>query len=172
MINIRPAKLEDAAAIVEIYNQGIRARVATFQTQERSTADIQSWFENPNQPLLVATLEDSVVAWIHASPYRPAASTWYAGIAEYSVYVARSAHGRGVGHALMLEFFRACEAVGIWKLLSRIFPENKASLALCVKTGFREVGIYQRHAMLDGVWRDVVIVEKLLEPDQSSAHKP
>lgn len=161
MINIRPAKLEDAA-IVEIHNQGIRARVATFQTQERCTADIQTWFENPKHPLLVATLEDSVVGWIHASPYRPAASIWYAGIAEYSVYVSSSAHGQGVGLALMLEFFEACEAVGIWKLLSRIFPENTASLALCAKTGFREVGIYQRHAMLDGVWCDVVIVEKLL----------
>ena len=163
MIKIRPAKLEDAATIVEIYNQGIRARVATFQTQERTVADIQTWFENPKHPLLVAALEDSVVGWIHASPYRAAASTWYAGIAEYSVYVASGAHGRGVGLALMLECFRACQALGIWKLVSRIFPENTASLALCAKTGFREVGVYQRHAVLDGVWRDVVIVEKLLE---------
>jgi L-amino acid N-acyltransferase YncA len=163
MINIRPAKLEDAAAIVEIYNQGIRARVATFQSQERTIADIQTWFNDPKHPLLVALLEDSVVGWIHASPYRPASSTWYAGIAEYSVYVASNAHGRGVGQALMLEFFKACEAVGIWKLASRIFPENTASLALCAKTEFREVGVYHKHAKLDGVWRDVVIVEKLLE---------
>jgi L-amino acid N-acyltransferase YncA len=163
MINIRTAKLKDATAIVEIYNQGIRARVATFQTQERTVADIQTWFNDPKHPLLVAILEDSVVGWIHASAYRPAASTWYAGIAEYSVYVSNSAHGSGVGQTLMLEFFKACQTVGIWKLVSRIFPENMASLALCAKTGFREVGIYQRHAMLDGVWRDVVIVEKLLE---------
>jgi phosphinothricin acetyltransferase len=163
MITIRPAQLEDAAAIVEIYNQGIRARVATFQTQKRTVSDIQSWFNDPKHPLLVALLEDAVVGWIHASSYRPAASTWYAGIAEYSVYVASSAHGQGVGLALMLEFFKACEAVGIWKLVSRIFPENTASLALCAKTGFREVGIYQKHARLDGVWRDVVIVEKLLK---------
>lgn len=164
MIKIRPAKLEDAVAIVEIYNQGIRARVATFQTQERRVADIQTWFEDPKHPLLVALIEDTVVGWIHVSPYRPTASTWYAGIAEYSVYVASSVHGCGVGQALMLELFEVCRAVRIWKLVSRIFSENTASLALCAKTGFREVGIYQRHAMLDGVWRDVVIVEKLLEP--------
>jgi L-amino acid N-acyltransferase YncA len=164
MSNIRFAKPENAAAIVEIHNQGIRARVATFQTQERTVADIQSWFNDPKYPLLVALLEDSVVGWIHASPYRPAASTWYAGIAEYSVYVSSSAHGQGVGQALMLEFFKVCQEIGIWKLISRIFPENTASLVLCAKTGFREVGIYQRHAMLEGVWRDVVIVEKLLEP--------
>ncbi len=164
MIKVRAAQPKDAATIIKIYNQGIRARVATFQTQERTLADIQTWFENPKYPLLVAQLGDSVVGWIHASPYRPAASTWYAGIAEYSVYVASSAHGRGMGMALMLGFFKACQAVGIWKLVSRIFPENTASLALCAKTGFRQVGVYQRHAMQDGVWRDVVIVEKLLEP--------
>jgi L-amino acid N-acyltransferase YncA len=171
MINIRPAQPEDAATIVEIYNQGIRARGATFQTQERTVDDIQSWFNDPKHPLLVALLEDSVVGWIHASPYRAASLTWYAGIAEYSVYVSSSAHGQGVGLALMLEFFKACEAVGIWKILSRIFPENTASLALCAKTGFREVGVYQRHAMQGGVWRDVVIVEKLLEAQLLSSPK-
>ena len=162
MINIRPAKLEDAEAIVKIYNQGIRARVATFQTQERKVDDINTWFDDPKHPLLVALLENAVIGWIHASSYR--STPWYAGIAEYSVYVASNAHGQGVGMALMLEFFKACETIGIWKLVSRIFPENTASLVLCAKTGFREVGIYQKHARLDGVWRDVVIVEKLLEP--------
>jgi L-amino acid N-acyltransferase YncA len=161
MIQTRPATLEDAAAIVEIYNEGIRARVATFQTQERTVQEIQAWFDDPKHPLLVATLENIVVGWVHASSYRN--TSYYAGIVEYSVYVAANAHGRGVGLALMLEFFKACEAAGIWKIVSRIFPENTASLALCKKTGFREVGVYQKHSSLDGVWRDVVIVEKLLE---------
>ncbi len=163
MTHIRPAQPEDATAIVGIYNQGIRARVATFQTQERTVEDVQTWFNDPKHPLLVALLENTVVGWVHASSYRPVSSTWYTGIAEYSVYVASSAHGKGVGTALMLEFFKACETVGIWKLVSRIFPENMASLALCAKTGFREVGIYQKHSRLDGVWHDVVIVEKLFE---------
>jgi phosphinothricin acetyltransferase len=57
---------------------------------------------------------------------------------------------------------RACEQAGIWKVLSRIFPENGASLKVCERLGFREVGVYRRHARLDGAWRDVVIVEKLL----------
>jgi len=53
------------------------------------------------------------------------------------------------------------QRAGFWKLLSRIFMENSASRALVGSLGFREVGIYERHAQLDGVWRDVVIVEKL-----------
>jgi phosphinothricin acetyltransferase len=59
-------------------------------------------------------------------------------------------------------FIPAAEAAGLWKLLSRIFPENIASRTLCKRVGFREVGIYEKHATLDGVWRDVVIVERLL----------
>jgi phosphinothricin acetyltransferase len=54
------------------------------------------------------------------------------------------------------------ERVGFLKLVSRIFPENEASLALHRKVGFREVGVYRRHGQLDGEWRDCVIVEKLL----------
>ena len=50
----------------------------------------------------------------------------------------------------------------VW--LSRLFPENTASRALCARFGFREVGVYEKHAQLDGVWRDVVIVERLLGP--------
>ena len=51
---------------------------------------------------------------------------------------------------------------GFWKLVSRVFVENVASRALLGGLGFREVGIYERHGQLDGAWRDVVIVERLL----------
>ena len=53
-------------------------------------------------------------------------------------------------------------AKGFWKLVSRIFPENQASLRLLRRMGFREVGLYEKHGKLDGVWRDVVIMERLL----------
>ena len=70
--------------------------------------------------------------------------------------------GRGVGRATLAAQIEACEAHGCWKLLSRIFPENDGSLALCRSLGFREVGTYRRHGKLDGEWRDCVIVELLL----------
>ena len=75
----------------------------------------------------------------------------------------KKVRGQHVGDALMAAFLPACEKAGFWKVLSRIFPENIASRALCKKHGFREVGLYEKHARLDGVWKDVVIVEKLLE---------
>jgi L-amino acid N-acyltransferase YncA len=157
---VRPATRDDAGAITRIYNEGIRGRGATFETRERAVSDVLPWFDDPRFPLLVATEGAEVVGWAAASSYR--ARACYAGIAEYSIYVATSHHGRGVGRMLMPDFLQALEAAGFWKVLSRLFPENTASRALCARFGFREVGVYERHGQLDGVWRDVVIVERLL----------
>lgn len=165
---VRPGKPTDADAIADIYNEGIRGRTATFETAERSTSDIQSWFDG-RLPLLVAERATSdgkleVVGWVHASAYR--ARECYAGIGDFSVYVAGDARGTGVGDALMAEFLVACPRAGLWKIVSRIFPENTASRALCRRHGFREVGVYEKHAKLDSVWRDVVIVERLFRESQ------
>lgn len=163
---VRPARRDDLAAMTEIYNQGIRDGIATFETRERTADQLAPWLDDPAHPVLVTSGDAgtvdgaAVLGWVAASAYRPRAC--YDGVAEFSVYVAREARGRGVGHALMAAFLPACEAAGLWKLLSRVFPENAASRALLARHGFREVGTYQRHARHRGAWRDVVIVERLL----------
>lgn len=157
---VRAATSRDAAAIARIYNEGIRGRGATFETRERTVEDVSAWFETPRYPILVAERLDEVVGWAAASSYR--ARDCYAGIAEYSIYVASDHQGTGVGGVLMRAFLDALERAGFWKVVSRLFPENAASRALCQRHGFREVGVYARHARLDGRWRDVVIVERLL----------
>lgn len=159
-VTVRPATPDDLPAITDIYNEGIRGRGATFETRERTPHELRGWLGDPRHPVLVAEAEGRVVGWVAASAYR--ARECYAGIAEFSVYVAGHARGRRAGDALLAAFLPACEAAGLWKVLSRIFPENHASRRLCARHGFREVGTYQRHAQLDGVWRDVVIVERLL----------
>ncbi|MCK6576784.1 MAG: arsinothricin resistance N-acetyltransferase ArsN1 [Anaerolineae bacterium] len=160
LVFVRAARPADAPAIAAIYNQGITRRIATFETRLRSAEDILTWFEDERHPHLVAEAADQVAGWISASTYRP--RECYAGIAEFSVYVGDAFQGWGIGSRLMESFLPVCEAAGLWKLVSRIFIENSASRALCHKHGFREVGIYEKHAKLDGVWRDVVIVERLL----------
>ena len=157
---IRRALPNDLAAIAAIYNAGIRARTATFETRERTPEELASRGTSSRHPVLVAERDGRVVGWIAASSYRE--RECYAGIAEFSVYVDPAEQGRRVGDALMRAFIPALEAEGVWKVLSRIFPENLASRALCRRHGFREVGVYEKHAKLDGVWRDVVIVERLL----------
>ncbi len=157
----RPARSEDADAIARIYNEGIEDRLATFETRPRSAEEVGRWIVD-GFPLVVVEQGDAVVAWASAAPYRPGREA-YAGIGEFSVYVARSERGRGAGRAAMEALVVEARARGFWKLLSRIFPENAASLALCRALGFREVGVYRRHAKLDGAWRDVVVVELLLD---------
>ena len=157
----RPAGREDAAAIARIYREGIDDRLATFETRPRRADEVSAWVE-AGFPLVVVEDEGGVVvAWASAPPYRLGREA-YAGVAEFSVYVARAERGRGAGRVAMDALVREAEARGFWKLVSRIFPENEASLALCRALGFRKVGVYRRHAKLDGEWRDVVVVELLL----------
>ncbi len=158
-MNTRLAALEDAAAIATIYNQGIADRVATFETRPRTADEVQTWFDD-RHPIVVVENERGVIAFASTSTYRP--RECYAGIAEFSVYVDRESRGQGAGFAAMQELIAAAEQRGFWKLVSRIFVENTVSRALMQKLGFREVGAYEKHGQLDGVWRDVVIVEKLL----------
>jgi L-amino acid N-acyltransferase YncA len=158
---VREAASADAEAVTRIYNQGIEDRVATFETAPRSVDALRARIAAGEQyPLVVAERGERVVAWAGLSEYRPRAC--YAGVAEFSVYTDRDARGQGAGRAVLSDLLRVAEARGFWKVLSRIFPENRASRALCRSLGFREVGVYERHAQLEGEWRDVVIVEKLL----------
>jgi L-amino acid N-acyltransferase YncA len=77
------------------------------------------------------------------------------------VYVKRRARGTGAGRLALVHLCRLYTALGFWKLVSRIFPENTASLALHERVGFQVIRVYRRHGKVDGVWRDCVIVEKL-----------
>jgi phosphinothricin acetyltransferase len=158
-LQARLATPDDAAAIAVIYNQGIEDRMATFETRLRSAEDVRAWFDG-RHPVVVVEDGGRVIAFAATSLYRPRAC--YAGVAEASVYVAREARGRGAGRLALNALCAAAKTAGFWKLVSRVFPENAASRALLRSAGWREVGVYEKHAQLDGVWRDVVIVERLL----------
>ena len=155
----RLATPADAPFLASIYNEGIEDRVATFETRPRSEEDVRGWFDE-RHPIVVVDQDGEVVAFASTSTY--GARDCYAGIAEVSVYVARKFRRRGAGRIALDELIKQAKAKGFWKLVSRVFPENRASRALIQSLGFREVGIYEKHGKLDGVWRDVVIVERHL----------
>jgi phosphinothricin acetyltransferase len=154
----RPAHPTDAPVLTTIYNQGIADRIATFETRLRTPEELLTTITNPRYPCVVACVAAEVVAFASTSAYR--ARDCYAGIAEFSVYVAREWRGQGAGTVVMQALLQAAQQAGFWKVLSRVFVENSASRRMLAHVGFREVGIYEAHAQLDGVWRDVVIVEK------------
>ena len=159
-VTVRAMESRDFEALKEIYNQVIDERVATFNTEHIDVDGIAGWTKSGL--ILVADSGRDVLGFVRSFPYR--ARPCYGGVAQFSIYVRESARGLGVGDLLMSAFVQALVADGKWKVLSRVFVENDASLRLLAKHGFREVGIYRRHARLDGVWRDGVIVERLLGP--------
>jgi len=158
-LRARPARREDAAAITRIYNQGIEDRIGTFETEPRTVDQIEAWFDHAPAFVAVEGEGGEVLGYAVAHPYSDRCC--YRGIAEFSVYVLREARGRGVGRVAMAALNQAAKAAGLWKLLSRVFPENRASLNLMAWSGFKAIGVHEKHGKLDGVWRDCVIVEQV-----------
>lgn len=159
-LTTRTASPADAAPICAIYNTAISERKSTFEIEPRSAADFEGRTKAERHPLLVAEIDDRVVGWAGITPYssRPC----YAGIGECSVYVAPEARGHGVGTALAEALANSAEEHGFHKLTGKLFTDNTASIKLCERCGFDSVGVHRRHGQLDGAWRDVLIVERLL----------
>jgi L-amino acid N-acyltransferase YncA len=157
---VRRARAEDCEAIARIYNEGIAERRSTFETEPRSEADVEEWLGSQRHPVLVAERDGVLVGWARISPYssRPC----YAGVGEGSIYVRASERGRGLGSALAAALVGEAERAGYYKILGKLFADNDASRRLVARHGFREVGVHLRHGRLDGDWRDVLVVERLL----------
>lgn len=149
----------DLPAVVEAYNAGIEERVATFETQPRTVADLAGWLTD-GHPFLVAERDGRVLGFARAGAYSDRCV--YRGVGEHAVYVARDARGLGLGRQLLEALAAECERRGFHKLTSRVFSDNAASLAAHRAAGFAEVGVQRRHGKLDGVWKDCVLVERLL----------
>jgi L-amino acid N-acyltransferase YncA len=158
-ITIRRADPGDAERIATIYNEGIAERQATFETRPRGTAEVAGWTVR-SLPVIVAEAQGRIVGFAKIGPYSE--RDVYAGIGEHGVYVAGDARRLGVGKALLEALAGAGQEAGLFKLTSRIFATNAASIALHEAAGFTTVGVQRHHGQLEGVWRDCVLVERLL----------
>jgi L-amino acid N-acyltransferase YncA len=146
--------------IASIYNEGIAGREATFETERSAADDFLARIASERYPLLVAELEGHIVGWAGLAPYSE--RKVYAGIGEFSIYVAGSARGEGIGIKLCQQLVEDAQQRGFYKLLGKIFPENLACVGVVDRCDFREVGLHRCHGRLDGEWRDVLLVERLL----------
>lgn len=164
VLRIRPAGPEDAAAIGAIYDEGVATGLATFARGPHTAEERRAWLaaRPARAPVFVGEAEGEVLAWAALAPFSH--REWYAGVAEYTVYVAGRAQGAGLGRRMLAHLVGEAPAHGYWKLVGLIFPENAAGLALARGAGFREVGTHRAHARLRGEWRDVTLVERHLKP--------
>jgi L-amino acid N-acyltransferase YncA len=159
---VRPAVEADAAAICEIYNQGIEDRLATLETERRTPEERRQWLKSrgPRHPVVVAEDGGSVLAWGSLNPFNPRDA--YRHVADFSIYVERGHRGEGLGRVVLARLIDLARELGYHKLVLSAFPFNAAGMALYERLGFRTVGVYKEQGLLDGHWVDTIVMEKLL----------
>src|SRR5687768_13931625 len=162
-VTIRPATAADVPEITRIYNEGIRDRLATLETEERTPEERLAWLEarDERHPVLVAEKEGAVAGWGSLNVFNPRPT--YAHVADFSIDVGQDARGAGIGKALLAALIERARGLGYHKLVLAAFPHHEAGMRLYIRFGFREVGVYREQGLLDGRWVDVVIMERLLE---------
>lgn len=159
----RSADASDAAAIARIYNQGIEDRVATLETRLRTDDEMQAWLLERDEKHKVLVAEDesgTAYGWASLNVFN--GRCCYSGVTDISIYIERGMRGKGLGKLLLSALVEEAKVQGFHKLVLSAFKTNEAGLRLYKSVGFREVGTYVNHGILDGKWMDVTIMEKLL----------
>ena len=155
-IKIKPMKKADWSKVRSIYEEGITTKNATFETD---VPEWSGWDEDHLKSCRFVALNDQhIVGWAALSPV--SGRCIYSGVAEVSVYVSLSARGKGIGKLLLSSLIQESENQNIWTLQAGLFPENQISIVLHKKAGFREVGYREKIGELDGIWRDVISLER------------
>lgn len=155
-MEVKPLTSKHYSAVKAIFESGIATKNATF------TTEAPNWNEWDAQHLSICRFvvldKHKVVGWVALMPFSNVPA--YKGVAEISIYIAESYRNKGVGKKLMETLIPEAESNFIWMLHAKIFPENKASVALHKHFGFRIVGVLEQIGKLDDNWRDVVLMER------------
>ncbi len=147
----------DWPAVANIYAEGIRTGFATFET---NIPEYAQWDEaHIDHCRIIAEESNGILGWAALSP--ASSRCVYGGVAEVSVYIGADHRGKGVGKALLGQLIKESEDAGYWTLQSGIFPENKASITLHEKVGFRFLGKRERIGKTQaGIWKDNLLFER------------
>jgi phosphinothricin acetyltransferase len=155
-LSLRAMTAGDADAVLAIYQAALDGGDASFETSAPDWAAFDSG-RLPGHRWLAAD-GGRVLGWVAVTRVSP--RPVYAGVVEHSVYVDAAARGRGVGRALLERLIASTEAAGIWTIQSGVFPENRGSLVLHERAGFRVIGTRERIGRHHGRWRDVLLLER------------
>lgn len=153
---IRHMHKTDWEDVARIYEEGISTGFATFEQQAPT---YESWDQaHVESCRLIAEEDGHILGWAALSPV--SGRCVYGGVGEVSIYIGTESRGKGVGKALLKKLVTESENAGFWTIQSGIFPENKGSIALHEKVGFRFIGKRERVAKIHGIWKDNLLFEK------------
>lgn len=156
---IRNFQKENYSDVARIYQMGIEGRNATFQ---KVVPTLEAWDQKYLDVCRFVVMENGVtIGWAALLPFSAMPS--YRGVAELSIYIDPAAAGKGIGTALMAHIVTESEKAGFWTLQSLVFPENTASIALHKKFGFKTLCVHEKLGEMDGVFRDVALLERRSE---------
>jgi phosphinothricin acetyltransferase len=164
MRTIRPSREEDVSAITAIYRHHVLHGTGTFEVDPPSEADMAARRSDvlvKNLPYLVAEENGQLLGFAYCNWFklRPA----YRFSAEDSIYVTQTAHGKGVGRALLTALCLQAEAVGVRKMLAVIGDSaNAGSIGVHRAAGFAQVGVIKSCGWKFDRWLDIVLMEKSL----------
>lgn len=152
----RELKETDWKQVSKIYQEGLDTGNATFEL------NVPAWDEwdkgHIKECRIVAEIDNKVIGWSALSPI--SSRCVYGGVAEVSVYVSSKFTGQKIGTQLLEKLISASENNGIWTLQAGIFTENKGSIIIHERLGFRKVGYREKIGQMNGVWRDILLLEK------------
>jgi len=168
-IHVRRASLNDARAIAEIYTMSIEARDSTMDMNPFTTRQAQDLLGglNSREAVLVAEVEGAVAGWGIVKKYsdRPG----YARACETSVYVDRSRTGDGIGSRIQPALHEWARTAGYHHIVTRIWAANSGSIRFHRKHGFSLVGIQTEIGFVDGEWKDIAVMQKILDPEKAAS---
>jgi len=155
-IVVRPFKKSDWKSVSKIYGEGLETGMATFEIE---TLSWEAWHKKYHENCrLVATSNDVVVGFAVLSIISN--RLVYRGVAEVSIYIAKKFRGKHIGDTLLKALIEESETSGFWTLQANIFSENKPSIQLHLKNGFRLVGVREKIGQLKGKWYDNQLLER------------
>ena len=153
---IRYLKASDWKSVSEIYQQGLDSGNASFETKSPTW---ELWDSSHlKECRIILQVDDEIAGWAALSPV--SSRCVYGGVAEVSVYIAEKFQGQKFGAKLLEKLISESEENGIWTLQAGVFPENKASIHILKKLGFRKVGYREKIGQMNAIWRDTILLER------------
>jgi len=148
---------DDIHTVLDIFRQGIESGMATFQTTVPTAEAWDMEYHNDCRWILEDENQE-IVGWCALKSVSK--RDCYQGVAEISIYFDNDYQRKGLGSILLKKLILDSEDHGFWTLQANVFLDNQASVKFHQKNGFKIVGVREKLAKLNGIWKDVILLER------------